>query len=363
MSIDSTSSIDKLRSLTDATWRALAQADSDAIRARSCILRLLLDAFEGGELSADTDIVVFGSLARGEFTSGSDIDWTLLIDGPAKPLHRKTAHQIATVLKEGGFGEPGTTGTFGNLAFSHETIHHIGGLRDTNENLTQRILLLLESKKLRAKAEVSAYDRVVREVIDRYLTDEFGTASNDFKKHFVPRFLFNDIARFWRTMCVDFACKEWEQQGKKWGLRNVKLRMSRKLIFVAGMLTCFSCRSVLESIDMPEDTNRRKRLLTDHLFNCAHKSPLEILCEAFINYGSSPTRIRGVLDPYNEFVEMLGDPEVRSSIESIIPGHAADNPHFVRIDLLSRDFQESLTAFFFDDNTELCELTKKYGVF
>lgn len=357
------SSVDQLRIQTGAKWEALAHANAEALKARSTILEQLTEAFDGADPPPDTDIVVFGSLARGEFTSGSDVDWTLLIDGSAKPLHRKTAHQIATVLKKGGFGEPGTTGTFGNLAFSHETIHHIGGLRDTNENLTQRILLLLESRKLRAKAEVSAYDRVVREVIDRYLTDEFGTASNDFKKHFVPRFLFNDIARFWRTMCVDFACKEWEQQGKKWGLRNVKLRMSRKLIFVAGMLTCFSCRSVLERVDDSEDIEQRKRLLTGHLFSCAHKSPLEILCEAFINYGSSPTRVRGILDPYNEFVEMLSDPEIRSSIESIVPGHATNNRHFTRIDLLSREFQESLTAFFFDDHPELCELTKKYGVF
>src|ERR1041385_6593502 len=31
-----------------------------------------------GSAPADTSIVVFGSLARDEFTSGSDIDWTLL---------------------------------------------------------------------------------------------------------------------------------------------------------------------------------------------------------------------------------------------------------------------------------------------
>lgn len=357
------SNLDMMRERTGAKWEALARADSEANNARLRIVELLNEAFDGADLPPDSDIVVFGSLARGEFTSGSDVDWTLLVDGPANPLHRKTSHQIAAVLRNGGFSEPGATGTFGNLAFSHETIHHIGGLRDTNENLTQRVLLLLESRKLRGKAERSAYDRVVREVIDRYLTDEFGTASNDFKKHFVPRFLFNDIARFWRTMCVDFACKEWEQQGKKWGLRNVKLRMSRKLIFVAGMLTCFSCRGVLEGADETEDMNKRKRLLTDHLFTCAHKSPLEILCEAFFTYKSSPTRIRGILDPYNEFVEMLADPEVRSSIESIIPGYATDNPHFARIDLLSREFQASLSAFFFDDNEGLCELTKKYGVF
>ena len=34
------------------------------------------------DLSDDLSLVVFGSLARGEWTSGSDVDWTLLIDGP-----------------------------------------------------------------------------------------------------------------------------------------------------------------------------------------------------------------------------------------------------------------------------------------
>ena len=33
----------------------------------------------------DTSIVVFGSLARSELTSGSDLDWVLLVDGFADP--------------------------------------------------------------------------------------------------------------------------------------------------------------------------------------------------------------------------------------------------------------------------------------
>jgi UTP:GlnB (protein PII) uridylyltransferase len=37
--------------------------------------------------SEDTSIVVLGSLGRLEFTSGSDIDWNLLVDGIADPNH------------------------------------------------------------------------------------------------------------------------------------------------------------------------------------------------------------------------------------------------------------------------------------
>jgi hypothetical protein len=45
-----------------------------------------------GYTSEDTSLVVFGSLARGEWTSGSDLDWTYLIDGGANSDHLLIAH-------------------------------------------------------------------------------------------------------------------------------------------------------------------------------------------------------------------------------------------------------------------------------
>ncbi|HWZ46328.1 MAG TPA: nucleotidyltransferase domain-containing protein [Candidatus Saccharimonadales bacterium] len=125
----------------------------------------LLTASIGRYNSEDTSLVVFGSLARGEWTSGSDLDWTYLVDGQANSDHLRIAQRVGAVLKEhkDRFRPPGQTGTFGNLAFSHELVHQIGGQFDSNKNTTQRVLLLLESAVIGSSTQ--AYDRVLKAVI------------------------------------------------------------------------------------------------------------------------------------------------------------------------------------------------------
>jgi len=154
--------------------------------------------------SADSSIVVFGSLGRHEFTPGSDIDWTLLVDGMADPAHWDTALEIRRRLKDLGHTPPGREGVFGHLAFSHNLIHQIGGEDDTNSNTTRRILLLVESDVIGRR---DAHKRTVLNVLHRYLNEDRGLwyGSGEFR---VPRFLLNDIVRYWRTMAFDFAYKQ-----------------------------------------------------------------------------------------------------------------------------------------------------------
>src|SRR5438034_3687538 len=74
-------------------------------------------------LTQDTSVVVFGSLARDEYTSGSDADWTLLIDGGANSDHSRVAQKIASSIKS-IFKAPNATGSFGGMMFSHPLIHN-----------------------------------------------------------------------------------------------------------------------------------------------------------------------------------------------------------------------------------------------
>ncbi|HEU0051779.1 MAG TPA: DUF294 nucleotidyltransferase-like domain-containing protein, partial [Longimicrobium sp.] len=127
LGIDAPSELEALRIELGAEWPAIR-----ASRERAIQLFATLRAELVGCAPADTSIIVFGSLARLETTSGSDVDWTLLVDGAADPQHLDAALEIERRLRELGVRPPGREGTFGGLAFSHDLLHNIGGEDDTN---------------------------------------------------------------------------------------------------------------------------------------------------------------------------------------------------------------------------------------
>jgi predicted nucleotidyltransferase len=312
---------------------------------------------------SDTSIVAFGSLARGEYTQGSDIDWTLLVDGQADPGHFTAAQAIERELGAKKLNPPGPAAVFGSVTFSHELIHHIGGHADSNRNTTQRILLLLES---RAIGPADAYERVLRAVLARYLDNDisFLTRSRSGEHYKVPRFLLNDIVRYWRTVCVDYATKYRERQGAEWALRNAKLRLSRKLIFASGLMTCFSCylkppptiKDLFQSVDQFEP-------LVAHLRSFIGRPPLDILAEAFADY-SDEQAMRDFMDSYAAFVDILDDGTKREQLRQLQPEQARTDPVFHNLRDLSDKFQAALTKLFFDSpEAKLRELTRKYGLF
>ena len=136
------SPLHKLAKRLDCNWPAIDAAQKNSEEQRTKLRHLF---GEENLDSEDRSIIAFGSIARGEWTSGSDLDWTLLIDGWADPGHLAISQSIQSALKTADFEGPGPTGTFGSMTFSHEIIHNIGGENDSNRNTTRRILLLLES--------------------------------------------------------------------------------------------------------------------------------------------------------------------------------------------------------------------------
>jgi predicted nucleotidyltransferase len=310
-------------------------------------------------LTQDTSVVVFGSLARDEYTSGSDADWTLLIDGGANSDHLRVAQKITSSIKD-IFKAPNATGSFGGMTFSHPLIHNIGGPEDTNANTTQRILMLLESRSVHGLGD-AAYSRVLRGILNRYIEQEvshLNRAKTSFK---VPRFLLNDVVRFWRTMAVDFASKQWARAGEGWGIRNAKLRFSRKLIYISGLLTCFSCA-------LDPDLNSKVKLERDTALQVVNHlkaikgTPLAVLAGALLLYDVDGDASTSIFNAYNEFVGILNDAKKRARLQELRAEESGSDSLFGEIRRISDSFQNGLDKFFFE-NRNIGPLTNKYGVF
>jgi predicted nucleotidyltransferase len=337
-----------------ADWQHLRSA-----RALSTTKRDELRSAAAGLDSEDTSIVVSGSLARDEFTTGSDIDWTLLIDGSADPQHHDLFKKVNSVVEPLEPKKPGREGTFGAMVFSHELIHQIGG-EDRNRNTTRRLLLLLES---RVVGREDAYRRVVSSILDRYLLEDGGFWRGS--GHRVPRFLQNDFARYWRTMTVDFAYKLRNRAGNGWAIRNIKLRMSRKLIYVSGLLACYRCHLDFDDKERSEiygDPSRQKEII-EHLESIFRSTPLDIVANVLLRYPHLEGAARKIFGSYDEFVGILSDPEKRDRLEKLPDSDAGTDITYQRARTLSHDYRNGLVEFFFDDQSEMLNLTKNYGVF
>jgi predicted nucleotidyltransferase len=309
----------------------------------------------------DTNLVVFGSLARGEWTSKSDLDWTYLIDGEVNADHLRISQRINTILGEKKFVDPGPTGTFGNMAFSHEIVHQIGGQSDTNKNTTQRVLLLLESCFIGKRGE--AHERIIRAIINRYLEEDDHHLMSDSKRYRVPRFLLNDLVRFWRTMAVDFASKQRDRGGKGWGLRNAKLRMSRKLIFASGLAICFGVTLDPKlNCHISTDKDDIKLNLINHIRERIRFTPLEVLSN-FMKQYEVPDRIaKKLFHSYAEFLDLLDDKKSREALNVLRAADSRSDPTFKKVRKIGEVFQHSLDYIFFE-NPKIAPLTRKYGVF
>jgi predicted nucleotidyltransferase len=358
-----TPALDALEVRTQASWRFIRSAQRQS-REEKDILERELTNFT----SSDSSIVVVGSLARQEFTSGSDIDWTLLLDGISQPEHLKVAQAIRQKLDELKRRQPGREGVFGTIASSHDLIHHIGGQDDTNANTTLRILLLLESDSI---GHSNAYKRVIKNILWRYLDEDRGLwfGSGNYK---VPRFLFNDVARYWRTMTVDFAYKQRNRQNEGFAIRNLKLRMSRKLLFLAGMVSCFECHFGFDSDAERNDFYSVKQVQTviQRLLAFLSYPPLEIIATALLREEKLDVHSKNLFDAYDEFLGMLSNDDplpsgktIRKHLDELPVERLGNDEIAARGREISHRFRDAIRAIFLSESSELGKITIEYGVF
>ena len=354
----SASKVNSLQKHLGVQWPSIAKAHADTLAMRKKLRELF-----SKRTASDTSIVVFGSVARFEVTSKSDTDWILLVDGSASPEHKSQEIEVEQALASKNFIEPGQSEIFGKFVGSHDLIHRIGGEDDLNSNTTRRILLLLESLPL---GNWDAYDRVRRQILRRYLEDDRGLTHGSGEVR-VPRFLLNDLTRYWRTVTVDFVYKQVADKDRKWALRNAKLRMSRKLVFASGLLRCFFCNldeaagPAREALRPP---SREVSLLLKYLEDQLALSPLETIAKACLDLDIKDETTLSVFDSYEKFLAVLDDVEKREEL-ALAQSHEdlRTSNAWNEVRQVTKPFHHGLVNLFLKDDLRLKELAMDYGIF
>ncbi|HEY2536082.1 MAG TPA: hypothetical protein VGI24_03755 [Solirubrobacteraceae bacterium] len=279
-------------------------------------------------------VVLMGSWGRAEVTSGSDDDFMVLVRSDEHENVHPSVEEVKSILDRA----PGDQGIFGRPVSSHRMVEKIGLEEDQNSNLSRRMLFLLES--VHATRE-GLYNTVREQLLDRYLDQSV----KDFRP---PRFLLNDVMRYWRTMCVDFAGKEHEGP-YKWRIRNAKLRTARKILFAGGLLPVFECARL------------EKQQMTSYLQRQLQMSPADRIAEAFLEHDAADPGARA-LGAYDDFLGLLDDPIWREGLEAVTRADAKASPVFVEAIRLGDELQQGLLALLFESDS-LPRLVREYGIF
>jgi hypothetical protein len=337
-----------------AAYELVARSSEEA--SRKLAAALTPQAGGGLPFGGDSALILFGSFARHEMTPGSDYDWTLLIDGVVDNQHADQARAIQTALQNAQLIAPGSSGTFGNLVFSHDLVHRIGGGADSNANLTRRMLMLLESCPFDLPGRPSSqlvWNNVLANILERYFEQEVHFSTSGRCR--VPRFLLNDLTRYWRTICVDYAAKHREQDGKGWAMRNAKLRMSRKLIYASGLAFCLSCELAPPKEDgglfgVLDPVNPQPFIEAARRF--ASTPCLEYLASfimAFVTDESRRNRIAElVFCSYNDWLLRICDEGFRKQLKDLSHGTTSDCSEFQEARRLGTNFANGLKLLFFN---------------
>lgn len=278
------------------------------------------------------DVVAVGSFGRQEASAESDFDYLIVVHDlpPRVTQSRQLIVAVEGLKKKLGLKAPGRTGMFGRVVSASDLTEFIGLEDDTNRSLTHRILILGESVSLYQPAR---HRLLVRRILERYLVDY------NSPKQGVPRFLLNDALRYWRTLTVDYQAKRWEQVEPDWGLRYLKLLLSRKLAFAGFLLPLLLCKKAtvpyfVKQFSMPP----LARIAQLHELSRRFRTPL-----------------RSILEIADEAALAFADGTFRDKAKKVIAPGDKNNwpPAFKHMRKRAYDLQDSLEEVFF--NSRLLE--------
>jgi hypothetical protein len=147
---------------------------------------------------------------------------------------------------------------------------------------------------------------------------------------------------------------------------NAKLRMSRKLIFAAGLAHVFFCHLDPEAVSARAALveSRLVSLLTAYLERQFELAPLEVIAKACVDLPISDATSRNIFDSYDRFPGILNDQDKRSELEKArTHDDLRNSTAWEEVRAVSKPFHDGLVTLFLKEDGTLQDLTMKYGLF
>ncbi|MEJ6474866.1 nucleotidyltransferase domain-containing protein [Pseudoalteromonas piscicida] len=279
----------------------------------NAVRALLKDSSELQKHSKNIVIIVTGSYGRDEGSEESDMDWIIICnDSVEKGDSESILSTVSEVIEREIQVPAGSTNTFENIINEEKLLKNFGGDKETNQDFTRRMLYVLESKYL---FNENKYNFLKRQILNTYI-------KSDIPDQGVNRFMLNDLIRYYRTMCTDYEYKVNEtSKSSEWGLRKIKLRFSRKLIYFAGILT----------IAQTSSFSREKKI--EETLRLLEMTPAERLQNIL-----STESAEKIIKIYNQFLKSISDPTVRGKLKSVTRENRNEEPMYRDLKNLSQQF-------------------------
>lgn len=248
-------------------------------------------------------VVATGSYGRDEACAESDMDYFILLDGCRAEDIAEERAQIEQVIGRHVERPVSDAGLFGGEATQEfaPLIEHIGGSQDSNASLTRRMLLLLEGRSLYGDERFAL---LRRRLMEAYI----GRGSPDKS---ISRFLLNDVIRYYRTITTDVQHKACVEK-RCWGLRSIKLKFSRKLLYFAAII------AIADTAREPARDARIARMLAllelpalQRIHCIAAGDPQEPPSEALV------AKTREIFALYEYFLRQIAEPANRAELTAL----------------------------------------------
>jgi Nucleotidyltransferase domain len=246
----------------------------------------------------DLCVYVTGSYGRLEASRYSDLDLFFVHNGTAREDKLSNIDkalfdaELIKICRRLRFPEFTKGGVYLQVHYIGDILEKLGGPEDDYLNyFTARMLLLSESLPI---ANEQLYLRSIGRIVQSYFRD-----FHDHDKDFRPIFLVNDIARYWKTMCLNYENIRNRQtltpyEKNKVHIKNFKLKYSR-------LLTCFSLMAAILAPTRP--------MSSQYILRTIMKTPTERLRAVSEGRRELAVLVDSLLADYSWFLTMTGKPE------------------------------------------------------